>query len=419
MPKIVELQRERAEAVNRCREITDKAETENRNLSAEEQAEYDRAWKAQGELKDRITRQQEQQEVDRTLAAATALEAGDPDPEAAAILAPRNGFQVADRTRATAEFQAAFQRLLTGASLREQDHQILNALQADSDEGGGYTIMPEQMVNILIKSIDDVLWMRQLATIFPVESALSLGAVSLDADPEDGDWTAEITAVDEDTQMDFGKRNLHPHLLSKLVKISKKLVRVSGGSIVDLVNARLNYKFRVTMEKAYLTGTGSGQPLGVFTASDDGIGTGRDYATDNTSSAITADNLVGQKYNIKEAYRMNANWVFHRDALAMIAKLKDGDGNYLWRQALAAGEPDRILNMPVRESEYAPNTFTTGLYVGLLGDFSHYWIADAMNVAIQVLLELYAGNNQNGYIARYEGDGMPVLAEAFTRVKLG
>jgi HK97 family phage major capsid protein len=55
----------------------------------------------------------------------------------------------------------------------------------------------------------------------------------------------------------------------------------------------------------------------------------------------------------------------------------------------------------------------------MLGDFSQYWIVDALTMTIQVLLELYAATNQNGYISRFESDGMPVLEEAFARVKLG
>ena len=50
---------------------------------------------------------------------------------------------------------------------------------------------------------------------------------------------------------------------------------------------------------------------------------------------------------------------------------------------------------------------------------SYYWIADSMDLQIQVLKELYAEANQTGYIARQETDGMPALAEAFARIKLG
>ena len=80
--------------------------------------------------------------------------------------------------------------------------------------------------------------------------------------------------------------------------------------------------------------------------------------------------------------------------------------------------PDRLLNLPYMESQYAPNTFTTGLYVGILGDFKFYWIVDALDMTVQRLIELYAETNQVGFIGRAECDGMPVLEEAFVRVKL-
>ena len=74
--------------------------------------------------------------------------------------------------------------------------------------------------------------------------------------------------------------------------------------------------------------------------------------------------------------------------------------------------------MPIHASEYAPNTFTTGLYVGIVGDWSQYWIADALDMTVQRLVELYAATNQVGLIGRMESDGMPVLGEAFARVTL-
>ena len=76
------------------------------------------------------------------------------------------------------------------------------------------------------------------------------------------------------------------------------------------------------------------------------------------------------------------------------------------------------MGFPFLMSEYAPSTFTTGLYVGILGDFSLYWIVDALSMEVQRLEELYAATNQIGFIGRLETDGAPVLEEAFTRVKL-
>jgi HK97 family phage major capsid protein len=108
----------------------------------------------------------------------------------------------------------------------------------------------------------------------------------------------------------------------------------------------------------------------------------------------------------------------HRDGAKQTAKLKDGEGQYIWRESVRVGEPDRLLGLPVHMSEYAPNTFTTGLYVGIVGDFRFYWIADSLDMEVQRLEELYAATSQVGFIGRLESDGMPVLEEAFARVKL-
>ena len=95
------------------------------------------------------------------------------------------------------------------------------------------------------------------------------------------------------------------------------------------------------------------------------------------------------------------------------------EGNYLWQSGLATGRPPTILDFPYDESEYAPSTFTSGLYVGLLGDWSAFWIVDAMDMTVQVLDQLYAETNQTGYIGRQETDAQPVDENAFVRVKLG
>ena len=118
---------------------------------------------------------------------------------------------------------------------------------------------------------------------------------------------------------------------------------------------------------------------------------------------------------------ISVQWNSERDdfiSLTDIAKLKDSDGQYLLQPSVTKDAPDMLLGRPVVLSEYAPNTFTTGKYVGLLGDFSNYWICDSEGMEIRVLAELYARNNQIDYLARMSTDGMPVLEECFARVKL-
>jgi len=185
-----------------------------------------------------------------------------------------------------------------------------------------------------------------------------------------------------------------------------------------IVRDRLAYKFGVTEEKSFLLGTGASQPLGIFTASANGIPTTRDVSSGNTTTSIGFDGLISAKFSLKSQYLAKARWLFHRDAVAQISKLKDTANQYLWQPSQKEGTPDMIHGVPVFMSEYVPNTFTTALYVGMITDFSNYWIADAIDMQVQRLLELYAETNQVGFIGRKETDGMPVLGEAFARVKL-
>jgi HK97 family phage major capsid protein len=408
--KLKELRDARGKAIADARAILDKAEGEKRGLTADEDAKYKEVFGKSEELRASIEREEKQAEAERQAAEQT-LREKDETREA-----DKNGEERKTGPRGTEEYRAAFRRFLAGgrSALTETE---LRALQADSDTAGGYMVMPEQMVAGLIKAVDDMVHIRARATKFSVPSAASLGVPTLTADPADADWTAEILTGSEDSTMAFGKRELHPHPLAKRIKVSNKLLRQAGG-MEALVMARLAYKFAISQEKAFLTGSGSNQPLGIFTASNDGIPTTRDYSTGNTTTAPTFDGLIGAKFTLKGAYWGKAEWLFHRDVLAAIAKLKDGNGQYIWRESVRAGEPDRILNLPVAMSENAPSTMTTGLYVGMLADFSNYWIADALDMQVQRLTELYAETNQTGFIGRMESDGMPVLAEAFVRVKL-
>lgn len=445
MSRLRELREQKVTIVQRGREIHERAVAENRDLSAEEEGQLDNIYGTGGDpnaegispeernrrlgevgrLDRRIELEERQLEAERKAAedALRAKDEGRADPGGSA--APGN------ESRATPkydewqqgrdrEFRSFLQSDRNGVykfQTHDLDEGERRALEAGADVSGGYLLPAERFVQELIKAVDDMVFVRQAATVLPLTEADSLGVPSLDADPADADWTVELGTGSEDTAMSFGKRKLEPHPAAKIVRVSKTLIR-KAMSAEGIVRDRLAYKRGITEEKGFLTGNGSGQPLGMFTASADGISTARDVSTGNTTTDIRFDGLIECKYSIKGAYWPRLQWMFHRDAVKRIAKLKDGEGQYIWQPSAQAGQPDRLLNVPFRVSEYVPNTFTTGLYVGLLGDLSFYWIADALSMELERLNELYAANNQVGFILRFETDGMPVLEEAFARVKL-
>jgi HK97 family phage major capsid protein len=295
-------------------------------------------------------------------------------------------------------------------------------LSADTAGEGGNIVAPQQFVSEVLKKLDDIVHIRALATKYTLGTFANLGVPTITADPADADWTTEVASVGIDSTMAFGKRTMAPSMLTKGIKVSLKLLEVATIPADQIVAERMAYKFAIAQEKAFLTGDGSNKPLGLFTASANGIPTGRDVATGNTSTAITFDGLSEALMSVKQQYRRNGRWLFHRDAVKMLRKIKtgiSGDTTYVWQPSVAAGQPDTVLGYPVLESEYVPNTFTSGLYVGLFGDFSKYWIVDQLPFTMQRLVELYAGTNQVGFIGRLSSDGAPVDDLAFARVKLG
>lgn len=321
------------------------------------------------------------------------------------------GYEIYLRTgRAPAEIASM------GQAERSSDPESRN-LQADSFGDGGALVMPTQMVGGLIKNVDDAVVIRQYATVHPVTTAQNLGAVSMETDVSEGDWTSELGAPTDDTSLKLGRRELNPTPLVKSIKLSRKLLRLSPD-VMGLVQSRFAYKFGVTQEKVFLLGDGANKPLGVMVASNNGVSTARDVSTGNTTTAMTADNLIRVKYSLKQQYRNSGRWMFHRDGVTQVALLKDGNGQYIWRQGLVNGDGDTLLGLPIDESEFFPNVFTTGKYVGLLACWQHYWIAEALQMETQVLDQTSARQNQIEYLARMELDGMPVLEEAFARVKL-
>ena len=404
----VELRQKRAALVKEARKLLDSVKKEERDFNEEENAKYERMMADVDKMKVDIDRLEKQETLEREIDV----------PEER-----RGQLETTEHTppkENKEELRKGIFKKWLALDTRFNDKEVAEyrAMQADSPEGGGYLIAPQEFVAELLKDVDDQTFVRQLCRVFPLTKSESLGVPQLDTDFSDADWTIELAVGSED-ELKFGKRELRPHPIAKWTRVSKKLIRISALNIEQIIRERLAYKFATTFENAIMTGDGVQKPLGLFVDSADGIGSARDVTGNNTASAIKADALIDTKYHLKEAYLRNATWIFHRSIVKEIRKMKDGQGNYIWQPGIQAGNPDRILDLPYRMSEFVNGTIGSGNYVGIVGDFRYYWIAEALNMEVQRLIELWAATNQVGYIARMEFDGAPVKAEAFARFKCG
>lgn len=314
--------------------------------------------------------------------------------------------------RGTAEYEDAYNTYL--------DTGQFSAVLKTSDDAAGGSLTTTEMLRELIKFVDDEVFMRKLGRVLPpLRTAVSLGVPSWDTDPSDADWTPEVPAVDiaEDTGPKTGGRELVPHLNTKRVDLSLKLLRSAVIPMAELITERIGYKHAISEENAFLTGNGNHRPLGVFTAHADGVTTAQDVDSVGTL-AIHADDFSEVLMSLKPQYQSRSTWLLHRDSLKQAMQLKDGNAQYIWQPGLQGGIPNMILGRPYVQNENAPNTFTDGSYVIVIGDFKNYWIVDSLQFSVQRLDEIAALQNKVVFLGRKETDGMPVLAEAFRRLKI-
>ena len=434
MPKSLELRTERAKLINDARKIHDAADAEKRALTGEEKQEFQRLMDASDAIQDSI------RDAERLELAEAALEASQRVTTPDRPGENRVGTDNRVSPLASEEYRTAFVKFVTQGpkTFREADLRAIDAvsnmpeirsLQADSAVAGGFLVAPQDFIDSVILFVKNLVFMRALGTNYEVTNSGSLGIPALDADPADEDWTSELATGTEDSTMAFGKRELYPRPLAKRIKISRRLLLLSRQA-EPLVRDRLAYKFAVTEEKAFMTGSGVQQPLGLFTASGNGISTNQDIQT-VSAGVIKADDVIAMKYNLKVQYwnRPSTRFIFHRHTMQMIRLLKDANNQFLWQPSglgsnLNDDGLDRIVDVPVVMSEYAPDQGTTnsgmtsGKYLGIIGDMKFYYIATMLNMVLQRLDELYAETNQVGFIGRMEIDGMPALEEAFTRLKV-
>ena len=300
------------------------------------------------------------------------------------------------------------------------DKEIRETLQAGVAEGGGYTIAPQYLVKQIIKDLDDTVQIRKRANIIPAMNGYaSIGIPTLDSDLNDLDWTAEIAEVTEDTNMAFGKREMKANQLTKLVKISKRLIKQSNIDIQGLVEERIVYKLASTLEHNYLYGNGQDKPLGIFAQTSDNtaaIPTDRDIKVGTASTAITYDGLVDAVSGLKGGYQNGAVWMLNKKAVAALRKLKDKQDRPIWQESLIAGQPSILLGIPVVQNDFIEDKLEATKYFGFLANLKYYWIFDSLSMELQVLHELYSKTNQVGFQVGYWGDGAPIQKSAFVRL---
>ena len=289
-------------------------------------------------------------------------------------------------------------------AIRTKFRDVSNVLQEGIDEAGGY-LVPDEYDRRLIDVLDEENVLRGLATTIRTSGERK---INIAATKPAALWVEEGGALTFGDAT-FDQKLLDAHKLHVAIKITEELLADNAFQLEDYIIAQFGKAIANAEEDAFLNGDGEGKPTGLFADAQVGVTIGK--------VEIDADDVIDLIYKLKRPYRKKASFITNDSTLAVLRKLKDENGNYLWQPSLQNGEPDRILGYAIRTSQFAPK-LAAGKAALAFGDFSYYNIGDRGQRTLQVLKELFAGNGMVGYVMKERVDGLLVLPEAVQVLKV-
>ncbi|MBS4021714.1 MAG: phage major capsid protein [Dethiobacter sp.] len=390
MSKILELREKRAKTWEAAKAFLDSKRGGDGLLSAEDTATYEKMESdvlALGKEIDRLERQ-----------AALDLELSKPV-STAIKTTPNAAFDDSKTGRAANEYRQAFWK----AMRNKNSYDVQNALQIGTDSEGGY-LVPDEFERTLIEALEEENIFRTLAKVITTSSGDR--KIPVVASKGSASWVDEEGPIPESDDA-FTQVSIGAYKLATMIKVSEELLNDSVFNLETYIAKEFARRIGAKEEEAFFIGDGTGKPTGIFNATG-GASLG---ITAASATAITVDEVMDLFYSLKSPYRKKAVFVMNDATVKAIRKLKDGNGQYLWQPSITAGQPDTILNRPVKTSAFVP-TIAAAAKTIAFGDFSYYWVADRQGRSFQRLNELFAATGQVGFKGTQRVDGKLILAEA-------
>ncbi len=372
---VPELRSKRADLIKQAREIVDGAEAAGRaDLNGDEKRRYDELMAKIDELGKRIEREEKLQglEAGLTQSLGRVTESSDPGGGSQQRDRPRfvdlkTGHEVrvlapADRWPSGAGEQEdiSLARMVRGYLTGQWDGASAGERRAVVGAEGtgmlGGFLVPEGVASAIINAMRTQLRVIQAGAYTVVMERPELTMAKVATEPQ-AYWVPEN---DPGTMSDltFEPVTLRAKKLVALVKFSEELL-ADAANFEPALRDSLAFALTRELDRAALTGSGTGEPLGVLNT--DGIG-----VTDLAGNPATIDTLMDVVFalvslNVEQGHLAA---IYNADFAKAIAKLKDGEGQYIESTAPPAWTGLRKLV----SAQIPTASGKTNAYVGSFGD---------------------------------------------------
>ena len=367
----------RQRAWEEAKSLLDAAAAEKRDLTAEENAKYE---KISADLDARAkvieTLKADAVREERAAEAMKGLEA-----QARPVAEVRSEKNDADAIR----------------SLAKGEIRSFEFEKRDVTKGSTGSPVPTSFYNEVLLLARTVVPMLETSTVLNTAGGENLQIPSLSA-YSTGTVTSEGNAIGESDPTFNNFVTLGAYKYSFLTQVSRELVEDAGVDILGFLAQQVGNAMGYSVNAALTTGTGTVQPNGIVNRAGSGV-TG-------TSIAPTADNIIDLVYSIESVGRRLPGSGFQMNAasIANVRKLKDGAGQYLFTPSLSADANDLLLGYPIFENPAMANAGTAAKSV-IFGHLPSYYVRSVGGLKLDRSDDFAFSNDLVTFRATFRVDG--------------
>ena len=261
-------------------------------------------------------------------------------------------------------------------------------------EGSGQVLIPTTIANKIITQVYDMCPILQRSTKYNVKGKLELPYYDVTTQSITVDWATEFQELESNVGK-FTNITLTGYLAGALSLISRSLINNAQFDVVAFIVDRMAYDISRFIENTLLNGSGSVE----------GLSTVSNVVTAESSTALTADELIDTQGKIKDVFQGNAIWIMNENTRTQIRKLKSDTGSYLMTEVYDIASPfkNMLLGKPVYVSDNMPE-MEAGKIAIYYGDMSGLATKFSEDINIEVLREKYATQHAYGIVGWLEFD---------------
>lgn len=211
----------------------------------------------------------------------------------------------------------------------------------------------------------------------------------------------------------FGQASLGAYKYGVLIQVSRELIDDSGVDLEGYLAMQAGRALGNAFGADLITGDGSAKPTGLLNNTTLGVTgpTGVSGGLGATSGTVNqgADLLFDLFYSVIAPYRASpaAAWLVRDATMAVIRKIKDTTGQYIYSPSLLVGTPDTLVGKPIYTDPFIP-AVATGAKSIVFGDLSQYFVRLAGGVRFERSDEYAFNTDLVTFRALLRGDGILV-----------